>query len=280
MGLLDEAIREHLELKRRHGADPADVARAEREALGPAVRERGSAAPAVEAEPAPRASARAEPAAEPAAPIGDVTSPKPEAPTTRADAPAGIESLELEEPPSRPLDEPVRTSPAASEHPPPAEEAEAAPLEAEAPLDLEAAEADAAPLEAEAPLGAVRPAQPEEPDAPVGAAPPEPEAPAQEPAVDQPTVVFDADEIFADDDGDAFPPARPATPRAGTGGPERHDQGETAPGAQPEPGSAAEGDEGEGEDVLEETPDFLQETPEHDRLWFEQKPPRDFDFDK
>ena len=39
----------------------------------------------------------------------------------------------------------------------------------------------------------------------------------------------------------------------------------------------AEGDD--EEDVLEETPDFLQETPEHDRLWFEQKPPRDFDFD-
>ena len=37
-------------------------------------------------------------------------------------------------------------------------------------------------------------------------------------------------------------------------------------------------DEPEGEDVLEETPEFLQETPEHDRLWFEQKPPRDFDF--
>ena len=34
----------------------------------------------------------------------------------------------------------------------------------------------------------------------------------------------------------------------------------------------------QGEDVLEETPEFLQETPEHDRLWFEQKPPRDFDF--
>ena len=34
------------------------------------------------------------------------------------------------------------------------------------------------------------------------------------------------------------------------------------------------------EDVLEETPEFLQETPEHDRLWFEQKPPRDFDFDE
>ncbi|HEY2769355.1 MAG TPA: hypothetical protein VGI87_02260 [Solirubrobacteraceae bacterium] len=34
------------------------------------------------------------------------------------------------------------------------------------------------------------------------------------------------------------------------------------------------------EDVLEETPEFLQDTPEHDRLWFEQRPPRDFDFDE
>jgi hypothetical protein len=39
-------------------------------------------------------------------------------------------------------------------------------------------------------------------------------------------------------------------------------------------------DEEDAEDLLEETPDFLQETPEHDRLWFEQKPPRDFDFDE
>ena len=37
---------------------------------------------------------------------------------------------------------------------------------------------------------------------------------------------------------------------------------------------------GEGEDPLEETPEFLQDTPDHDRLWFEQRPPRDFDFDK
>ena len=34
MGLLDDAIREHLELKRRHGADPQEVARQEDEALG------------------------------------------------------------------------------------------------------------------------------------------------------------------------------------------------------------------------------------------------------
>jgi hypothetical protein len=33
MGLLDEAIREHLELKRRSGADPSAIAREEREVL-------------------------------------------------------------------------------------------------------------------------------------------------------------------------------------------------------------------------------------------------------
>ena len=32
------------------------------------------------------------------------------------------------------------------------------------------------------------------------------------------------------------------------------------------------------DDPLEATPDFLEETPEHDRLWFEQKPPKDFEF--
>jgi len=33
------------------------------------------------------------------------------------------------------------------------------------------------------------------------------------------------------------------------------------------------------EDVLEDTPDFLEDAPEDDDLWFEQKPPKDFDFD-
>jgi hypothetical protein len=36
MGLLDDAIREHLELKRRRGADPGEVAREQHEALVPA----------------------------------------------------------------------------------------------------------------------------------------------------------------------------------------------------------------------------------------------------
>jgi hypothetical protein len=42
-----------------------------------------------------------------------------------------------------------------------------------------------------------------------------------------------------------------------------------------DPESAAQVD-----DVLEETPDFLRDTPEQERLWFEQRPPRDFDFNE
>jgi len=38
MGDLDDAIREHLELKRRRGADPDEVAREEHEALSPVTR--------------------------------------------------------------------------------------------------------------------------------------------------------------------------------------------------------------------------------------------------
>ena len=31
--------------------------------------------------------------------------------------------------------------------------------------------------------------------------------------------------------------------------------------------------------MLEDTPEFLEESPEDDDLWFEQRPPKDFDFD-
>ena len=50
MGLLDDAIREHLELKRRSGADPGEIARKEHEALDPVFPdENGAEASAVEA---------------------------------------------------------------------------------------------------------------------------------------------------------------------------------------------------------------------------------------
>ncbi len=79
-------------------------------------------------------------------------------------------------------------------------------------------------------------------------------APEAEPAPgDEPWLDEDRDEVTAD---------------------EALDHPRTA--EEPPPPATSEDDE----DVLEETPDFLQETPEHDRLWFEQRPPRDFDWDK
>src|SRR6478735_5055533 len=38
MGILDDAIRQHLELKRQHGAEDEDLERLENEAFGPAAR--------------------------------------------------------------------------------------------------------------------------------------------------------------------------------------------------------------------------------------------------
>jgi hypothetical protein len=58
--------------------------------------------------------------------------------------------------------------------------------------------------------------------------------------------------------------------------------------AQPKRTFAEEEDEDDGgqfdpttghEDVLEDTPRFLEDAPEDDDLWFEQKPPKDFDLD-
>jgi hypothetical protein len=201
MGLLDEAIREHLELKRRHGADAAEIARLEQEALGPARRTPADVAPeASDSAPlADRPVAAAEPegaAATPALPESEA--PSPEAPTTVHAPLANDDEYEY---------------------------------------GFE--------------------------DEPLPIATPE-----------QQTVEFEpeSEEDWADDWDESGDEPEPYVPPA-------------APAPEPRRAQDAPGDktgEGEGdakgEDVLEETPEFLQETPEHDRLWFEQKPPRDFEF--
>ncbi|MCW3018986.1 MAG: hypothetical protein JWN10_1294 [Solirubrobacterales bacterium] len=53
MGLLDEAIREHLELKRRRGGDPSAIAREEREALAPGLADEPTDEAAYAADEAP-----------------------------------------------------------------------------------------------------------------------------------------------------------------------------------------------------------------------------------
>lgn len=178
MGLLDDAIRDHIDLLRRRGADPTDIAKAEAEALGPVVRE-------------------------------------VDAPEHHADD--GILS---------------------GTGPVPADEA-----------DVVEPEPEGVPFEDEAELPAID---------------------LQSSSADQQTENFD---IFADEGVDAE--ADVAIEQYDLDDPSLHaaDAAE-APAA---PTHAAADDGGEG-DILEGTPDFLEESPEHDRLWFEQAPSKDFDF--
>jgi hypothetical protein len=203
MGLLDDAIREHLDLKRRRGADPTEIERAEREALGPVRR-----GPEVGADDAPVEGV------EPRAGVPSV----PEEQWLPGDEDAELhEASEFHEP-----------LPAMEDHeylPPyePVERVEREPLAEPSPFD---AEADAAPPPH--PTDTVPPPEPEPNLAPHPADPPR-SVPED---LEQETEEYELE-------------------------PEEH----------------------KDEDVLESTPEFLQDAPDHDRLWFEQRPPRDFDFD-
>lgn len=183
MGLLDDAIREHLELKRRRGADPGEVAREQHEALDPVPRER-----AAEAE-------------EGGLPTEQVLEPG-------AHAGPGEESTEA---------------------------------------------SNALPVAAHT-TGSVEPA-----------------AVGETAELDMRTVLGEDGE-----DGEAGEPAAQAEAEGSAPLAEEDSLEWEVP---TEAAGTAEAEELD-DDVLEETPDFLRDTPEQDRLWFEQRPPRDFDFDK
>jgi hypothetical protein len=253
MGILDDAIREHLELKRKHGVPEEEVERQEEEALGPARRdvarqsEDGEiAADAVDDTSLFDGGDDDAPAAEASAVADDETA--------IAEPPATAEPPALEEQPA-PSEEPVAAAEPTSVDAPPAESPAAEPSAAEAPpAEPPAAE----PFPEESPVadppvadhtGMEPPPDEPEPDPHAALGDTEPHG---FPALDE----DDEDDVHEDH---ARGPA-----------PEDDDSEEDDP--------AAEVDDDEL-DVLEDTPDFLQETPEHDRLWFEQKPPRDFDFD-
>jgi hypothetical protein len=230
MGALDDAIREHLELKRRHGASEEEIQRAEAEALGPARREPGGDQFLDEGDLAPPAAA--------AAPYGDS------------------------------YDEPLHEAPPFDEPPPPlpteaVEDAPPPPPPESVPLDPTALRA--------LPGDLVAPAEP----APVDP-PPVDEAPVDDVAAeDAPVEAPQSDDPPPDDDSDRTATAILDDPLRDTSPPIHHEPGPDEPPAPARP----QGHEPADEDVLEETPEFLQDTPDHDRLWFEQKPPRDFDLD-
>jgi hypothetical protein len=110
MGLLDDAIREHLELKRQHGADPEEVSRQEKEALGAARRAEfakpeGQQAEAPEAPAAEEPVAAAEEAVEEREPF-DVEAVEP---------PAAPDPESQPEPEPEPQPEPAAAEPKAAE---------------------------------------------------------------------------------------------------------------------------------------------------------------------
>jgi len=309
MGILDEAIREHLELKRQHGAGDSELKQLEDEAFGLPERPGGAAG---------------DPFAE--APTQFITAPEAEGQETEAElegeSRSRRESLgiaDLQEPPpsiERDNEEPPAAELAEEEQPaleheivpeapqpttgPTTEERHAIaeqPTElfdvageiAAAPSDEELAEEEMAeprlaptdPLagleEAEAEEGVeVRVSEEEDAEeedffdeqrlsdeldqaleAPV-------EEEREEPEAEAPAGV----EIEKDDEADEEEAVEDLAV-------EDEDEGE--PNAESaEPGGVSKGDR--EDDVLEDTPDFLEDS-EDDQLWFEQKPPKDFDFD-
>ena len=87
MGLLDEAIRDHLELKRRRGADPSEIARAEHEALEPIFPPEGEVDRESDAEAATAAGGPPTDLEGPAVPDGAVAPPEAAVPSEAVSLP-------------------------------------------------------------------------------------------------------------------------------------------------------------------------------------------------
>ena len=98
MGILDDAIRQHLELKRQHGAGSSELDQLEQEAFGPAARP-GDPEFETGEEPAPAAEV-------PLAPPGDGTG---EAPTTVAPQAEAVPEAPAAEPES--VEQPIPEAP-------------------------------------------------------------------------------------------------------------------------------------------------------------------------
>jgi hypothetical protein len=216
MGLLDDAIREHLELKRRRGADPSEIEREESEALGPVRREApvdiGGAAAVAEDH-------------------GGSFADHHEG--AGLDEPAGAydDDFAFDDAP-----------PAAPTHAPAADRA----VPSDPPATHDAPFAEREDESSTPPHG-------------------DPYQATREFSATELGEALGHHETSAPPHGDPLAPPQPLAPAA-------HDAHDAVPADDDAEPDAADDDE------LQDTPDFLQETPEHDRLWFEQKPPKDFDF--
>jgi hypothetical protein len=288
MGILDDAIKEHLELKRQHGADDSELKQLEDEAFGAAERpgEGGSAPdPLAEAPTEFMSQPDLEPGMAGEAAPGPAVPEVEEAPGRRSPR---SEIADLQEaPPSKPAESATEPeAPAAEESPaaeheipsgPTTEEREAI---AEQPTEMYDIEEELASSQAEAP--SEEELVEEELDEP-RLAPVDPLAGLDDDVAEVSIEEEEEDDDFWDEKrlSDELDQALEAPSEVE----EEEEDAVFEPEPEPEREAEAEPEAEEDqaarpdEDVLEETPDFLEEAPEDDQLWFEQKPPKDFDFD-
>jgi len=308
MSILDDAIREHLELKRAHGADESEVKRLEDEAFGPPGRpdEPGSFAEApTEFMETPEAPAEVGSAEEGGRRINIADLQEP--PEPRPQEEPRVEVTEAVEPEAVVEDAPLAPAEDPAQAAPPAEEESAAveAIDASASHGTEERHAIAdQPTEffdVEAEMGTE-----DAPAPPVEAASPSDEqlveAEAAEPKltpVEPPTEIYAArTEAPADaeeeEDDDFWSEQRLSDELDQALEAPVADEPEAAASTAPVPPTTPSEQKDEGgdeqlqvdydpdtghEDVLEDTPQFLEDAPEDDELWFEQRPPKDFDFD-
>jgi hypothetical protein len=281
MGILDEAIRDHLELKRRGGTQEQDLMRLEDEAFGPPTRP-GDPEPGSEAtSEAPQALKTEDDAPVPeSAPISE-SAPAPESKPAQEAAPAadGLEGN-------------GDTGVGGVFHDFAAEEGLVGPSGDAAAVEQEfkVEEAPAEPVTgSDAVQEQVREPEPPTPPEPEPPAPAEPEASEQPPATPVPQSLDDTQPHDMEAElgsVEAEPQREPDAADEVDDDLELHVEEEEIEIVEEdieiveEEGTDDSPEELSADDVLEETPDFLQDTPEHDRLWFEQKPPKDFDFDE
>jgi hypothetical protein len=269
MGIFDDAIRQHLDLKLRQGADEDELQQLEDEAFGPPARpgepdfpETGESAATGDEPAAPATGESASATAE--EPIAPVVEPSDEA-APHGDALLADPDAKPEAPPADegPVEDTGADSFSTTEREAIADQpTEMYDIEEELSISQAAAPSEEELVEKEI----------DEPRL----APVDPLAGLDEEAKDEAE-----DEEYEEDD-DFWDEKRLS---------DELDQALEAPSeveeeeAIFEPASEEESDAEEPrpaareEDVLEETPDFLEEAPEDDELWFEQKPPKDFDFD-
>jgi hypothetical protein len=280
MGILDEAIREHLELKRQHGADDSELKQLEDDAFGPAERPGDE-----EATPDPFAEAPTEFMAAPevngeAAEVAEEATSKREAPDIAALQEAPEPPAEEEQPAMEHEvvpEEPESSGPSTEEREVIADQpTEMFDVEAELRETLDRAPSDEELVEEEISEPRLAPVDPlsgideAEDEVAMEASAPEPAAVEEEEEDD-----FWDEQRLSDELNQAL--EAPAEETEAVFEEEEEEIVEVAEieeEPEEEPSPPVRGDQ----DVLEDTPDFLEDS-EDDQLWFEQKPPKDFDFD-